>query len=145
MQNSILKTTIFNFWIFILTISGNIYGQNPIKSSLFLAGNTSSTGSENQDRFLRELTNIDHPYSFVFLGNYSDSRMEDQELKFSFYPNNFSKSEMPLYFAPGPNEWGNNKKHTKKVINALHKQFPNNPVYTTDWGCPGPTEIEVND
>ena len=46
-----------------------------------------------------------------------ESKEEDEELNFSFYPNSFLKPGVPLYFAPGPHEWGKDK------YSGLGKQY----------------------
>lgn len=130
--------------IFFCAVSGT-YAQSPVKSSLFLAGNTASASSKANNQFLTELTKLNHPYSFVSLGNFSSFTEDEKQFEFSFYPGKIQENTTPLLFTMGPNEWKTGKKHTKKVIKALHDKFPNNEVYTTDWGCPGPTEIEIND
>jgi hypothetical protein len=124
---------------------GNVFAQNKVKQSLFLAGNTASQQSQQYNQFISELTKLNHPYSFIYLGNFASFNQVDKELDFSFYPENIQNNEVPLLFAMGPNEWKTGKKHVKKVVNALRDKFKENPVYTTDWGCPGPTEIEIDE
>ncbi len=131
--------------ICLLGLNLSVLGQNPVLTSLFLAGNTAGPESDGKNRFIEELTKLDHPYSFVYLGNYSKYMANGDESRFSFYPKMGSNPQTKLLFAPGPYEWGKDKKQTKAVIKALHKQFPHNEIYTCDWGCPGPIEVEIND
>ncbi len=140
-----IKSHLLAFSIFLLSFNITAFGQSSVVTSLFLAGNTAGSESAAQNKFLDELTNLNHHYSFLYLGNYSRSTPVGNKLKFTFYPNSISNTKAHLLFAPGPNEWGKNKKHTKKVIKALHQNFQNNEVYSTDWACPGPTEVEIND
>uniref|UniRef100_UPI003216F2EC BamA/TamA family outer membrane protein n=1 Tax=uncultured Draconibacterium sp. TaxID=1573823 RepID=UPI003216F2EC len=119
--------------------------QNAINTSLFLAGNTAANNTKENDAFIRELTNLDQPYAFISLGNYSSAYTENNKLNIIVFPNSIENKQVPLLFTMGPNEWQTGKKHTQKVIQALHDKFPDNHVYTTDWGCPGPTEVEINE
>jgi len=142
-RNGKLLVVILITWLFIFSL-GNTYGQ--IKTSLFLAGNTASESPiEEQNEFIHELTRIKHPYSFLYLGNFSTYNEKDDDLEFSFYPEDIKDKDAALLFAMGPNEWRTGKRHVKEVIDALHDKFDNNSVYTTDWGCPGPTEIELTE
>ncbi|WP_347839702.1 BamA/TamA family outer membrane protein [uncultured Draconibacterium sp.] len=118
--------------------------SQPIKYSVFLAGNTASEQPETQNNFIGQLTQITQPHSFVFLGNFSSYTTHDDKFAFTFSPQLKDKNT-PLLFANGLNEWKTGKKHTKKVNKALGKTFTENNFYTTDWGCPGPTEVELSD
>ncbi|MDX8341496.1 BamA/TamA family outer membrane protein [Draconibacterium sp. IB214405] len=119
-------------------------GQEEIEYSVFLTGNTAEGLSPEQGKFIDELTATTQPKAFVYLGNFSDRFTEDDKTIYRFYPEIKDKNT-PLLFANGNMEWQNGKKQTKKVAKALQKQFPNNEVYTTDWGCPGPTEVQLSD
>lgn len=145
MQISIFKIRLSLLSVLFISQFLVAFGQSPIKSSLFLAGNTAAANSTENDVFLNELTKLDHPYCFVYLGNFSSFTTVENKKEFSFFPNKVQNPEIPLLFTMGPNEWKTGKKQTKKVIAALHKQFSHNEVYTTDWGCPGPTEVEIDD
>ena len=142
---STLRKQIVLTALFILIGVVGVFGQKLIKTSLFLAGNTVSKNNDEQTQFLDELTELDHPYSFVYLGNYSSHTTNNDKVRFNFYPDKIAKPGTKLLFTHGTHEWGKDKKHTKRVVKALHKHFPNNEVFTTDWGCPGPTEVEIND
>jgi len=123
-----------------------VYPQDQVKTSLFLAGNTASKNlNPEYVEFFNNLTDTEHPYSIVYLGNYSTYTVNDDKLEFSFFPDNIKSNDAHLMFAMGPDEWKTGKRHVKKVIDALHEEFKDNHVYTTDWGCPGPTEVLIND
>lgn len=89
---------------------GNVFAQNKVKQSLFLAGNTASQHPQQYNRFISELTKLNHSYSFIYLGNFSSFNQVDEELYFSFYPENIQYNEVPFLFAMGPNEWKTGKK-----------------------------------
>ena len=133
----VLLVLINGFW-------GAVFGQEKIEYSVFLTGNTAEGLTSEQDQFINELTSTSQPNAFVYLGNFSDYSTEDDKTVYSFYPQ-IRNEKTPLLFANGFDEWHNGKKQTKKVAKALRKQFPNNDVYTTDWGCPGPTEVQLSD
>ena len=134
------------YFLLLLFSSGNLYSQSKIKSSLFLAGNTGIDKQSTEfSNFIDEVTNINHEYSFVYLGNFSTFELKNNEKEFSFFPGKINNSDARLMFSMGPEEWKTGKKHAKHVIRSLHEKFPDNEVYTTDWGCPGPTEIDIND
>jgi hypothetical protein len=76
--------------------TGNIFAQNKVKQSLYFAGNTASQQPQQYKRFISELTKLNHPYSFIYLGNFASFNQVDKELDFSFYPENIQK--LPGFF-----------------------------------------------
>ncbi len=120
--------------------------QNQIEASIIMAGNTAAKGANDNSVFLTKLSQASaQPCSFLFLGNFSTHKKTDDGLRFSYFPNDINDEQSTLMFTMGPNEWTTGKKQTKKIIKDLNKKYPDNEVYTTDWGCPGPTEINVSD
>ncbi|WP_319479498.1 BamA/TamA family outer membrane protein [uncultured Draconibacterium sp.] len=143
MIKDLIKLSIVIFAIFAGCYSP-VFAQSKINYSVFLAGNTATDEDADLDKFINELTNIQQAHAFVYLGNYSNYTINDDKMEFKFYPKIKDKST-PLLFANGINEWHTGKKQTKRVRKALRKYFPDNEVYTNDWGCPGPTEVELNE
>lgn len=121
-----------------------VAAQNKISYSVLLAGNTTSGENAKLERFISELKNKKQQFAFVYLGNFSSYTINDDKLEFNFHPE-IRDENVPLLFSNGTNEWHNGKTHTKKVRKAISKSFPNNDVYTNDWGCPGPSEVQLTD
>ncbi|QIA06950.1 hypothetical protein [Draconibacterium halophilum] len=134
----------FVFFAFFAGCYSPAFAQSNINYSVFLAGNTAPDDDAEFNEFIDELTNIPQAHAFVYLGNYSDYTTSDDELEFHFYPQ-IENENTPLLFTNGIKEWNNGKKQTKKVRKAIRNYFPDNEVYTNDWGCPGPTEVQLSD
>ena len=143
MKKDLIKISIV-FFAVIASCYSPVFAQDNISYSVFLAGNTAPDKDAKSNDFITEITNIPQPHAFVYLGNYSNYIIDDDEMEFSFYPQ-IENENTPLLFANGINEWHNGKKQTKRVRKAVRKYFPDNEVFTNDWGCPGPTEVELND
>nr|WP_319510695.1 BamA/TamA family outer membrane protein [uncultured Draconibacterium sp.] len=130
-------------WALVAGFNSPLAAQNDVTYSVFLAGNTATTKNPELTRFITDLTEISQPHAFVYLGNYSESNTNDDELQFNFFPD-MQDENVPLLFANGTDEWHNGKKNTKKVRKAVREKFADNEVYTNDWGCPGPTEVQLS-
>jgi len=142
-----MKQTVRTLLIFLfLGINGlvSVFAQDSITYSLLLTGNTAPGDNEKMQHLFRDLTPSGHASAIVLLGNYSVIKKNKARTTLQFFPSSFEKNT-PLLFTNGLNEWSSGKKNTKKIIKALHLQFPDNEVYTTDWGCPGPAEVQLSD
>ena len=143
MVKDLFKITIV-FLVFFVSCYLPLAAQNKISYSVFLAGNTAAEENAELEKFITKIKHNRQKSAFVYLGNFSSFTTNDDELEFRFSPI-INDENVPLLFTNGINEWSKGKKHTKKVRKAIYKNFSENEVYTNDWGCPGPTEVELND
>lgn len=122
----------------------NVWAQTRVENSVFLLGN-STLQNEQSVRYLQQLTEgLSQPYTFVFLGNCSEIKQQGDRQKL-IVPGVALAPGMPVLYVNGEKEWMPGKKHTREVAEAMQKAFAGHPVYTTEWGCPGPVEVSLSE
>ncbi len=127
---------------FILTDS-LIYAQGIKTFSIFVAGN--ATGEISDTKLLnqwKEQASLQENFAVILAGNVANTKTTSISENFTLNENH------PLLIAPGKAEWANGTRSGKDFIKQLNESLSEkleNPVFFPDEGCPGPTEVVLND